>query len=193
MSSVRGRTRLLLALAAGLLMVGCSAATRPVVWANQDVAFSDYHAFVVRPVFNATGTPVEAAVLDRLTEQLRAQFAANRLALVDAPEVPSGVLLVHSELLVFFAYEPVASVRQSAIAGEGETRCTLKTRLIDLATNKAVAEIVTAKVRGAGGVYPVPFVSLSTVNTRAHERVLHEAAKAVAGEVAVLMGSSVPR
>ena len=174
-------------LAASLTFFGCATKLKPVVWTDQEVSFADFRTLEVQPVFNATGMPLEEGILSGLTALLMERFAKEKLPINASPEITSGVLVVRSELVLYEAYMPAGALRSTGPAGWGEAKCILRTRLVDKATNRAVAEIVAVKIASSGSVNEIPFGGASYVNQGGGDTVLHKVAAAVAEEVIKLM------
>jgi hypothetical protein len=177
-----------------LVLVGCAAKEKSVVWTAYNVSFADYKVLEVRPVVNATNRSIEQVILSKFTDQLTERFAEKALPLTDSTEITSGVLIVQTDLIVYedYKYEHVYGVYGST--GWVETRCSLRTRLVDKANNHIVAEISTVKVASAEGLGSIPVYFGSPLVTAAdiHEEVLNKAVSAIAEEVAKLMAPKEP-
>jgi len=160
-----------------LCLFGCST-TKPVVWKAQDISFSDFKAFEIRPVFNATGKSVKQDILSFLTASLKEQFELQNLQLTDGTQTESRVLVVQSDILVITTSKQ-ATGKQVATASGGAYRiaqCSLLTRLINKSTSNVVARISTINEFG---------VKLQEYGT--HERILKKSAETVAKEVVQIM------
>ena len=170
-----------------LCLAGCSA-TKPVVWKAQDVSFTNYNAFEIKPVFNATGTPVKKEILLLLTEYLKEQFKLRNLQLIDAPQTKSGVLSVQSDITFYgkkvVSYSTVNAGQQNII------QCKLRIRLVDKSTTHVVARIVTNTeigiARNEKGVTNT-LIGSGSVGSESDKWVMKKSAEAVAKEVAKVM------
>ena len=156
-----------------LCLSGCSA-TKPMVWKAQDVSFTNFNAFEIRPVSNVTGTPVKKEILSFLTEYLKEQFKAQNLQLIDAPQTKNGVLSVQSDITVFgkkvVSYNYVGGRQQYII------QCNLRTRLVDKSTTYVVARILTNTEIG-----------VESIGYESYKWIMKKSAEAVAKEVAKVM------
>jgi len=159
-----------------LFLSGCST-TKPLVWKAQDVSFSNFKAFEIQLVFNATDKPVDKDALSFLTAHLKEQFAVQNLQLNDVPKTKNGILIVQTDMLV---YETSKLIAQGGSVGYGGRptiyHCKLGTRLVDKLTTHVVATIFTVKE-----------VAAQTTPHSPDEWVLKESAAAVAKEVAKMM------
>jgi len=169
-------TSLLVYFVAGAALVGCTTGT-PQVWRDRQVAFADYRAFDIKPVFNASGKSFTTDVPTLLTDQLKAEFADADLPPAEASQGSEGILIVRTELIEYTVCEPYSAVKAVIPALRGTSRCTLHTRLTDKTSGRVVAEISTTKV--AGGCTLNPF--------KTSEQLLQDVANDIAGEVARLM------
>jgi hypothetical protein len=141
-------------LTVSMLLSGCAElVSQPAVWKHPEKSFSDYSAFEIRPVFNATGQPIDALVSDSLTTLLKESFAENYLEVIDGSESSLGILTVHSDLLVYFPQEHVESFKLLWALGWGKSICVLRSRLIDKATSQIVSEITVVKETNTGDLY----------------------------------------
>ena len=161
-----------------LCLAGCSA-TKPVVWKAQDVSFTNYNAFEIKPVFNATGTPVKKEILLLLTEYLKEQFKLRNLQLIDAPQTKSGVLSVQSDIT--FYGKKVVSYNTVNAGQQYIVQCKLSIRLVDKSTTHVVARILTNTEIGA-----------ETIGYESDKWVMKKSAEAVAKEVAKVMQTREP-
>jgi hypothetical protein len=178
-----------------LVLVGCAAKEKSAVWTAYNVSFADYKVLEVRPVANATNRSVEQEMLSKLTDHLTERFAEKGLPLTDSSEITSGVLIVKTDLVVYedYKYEHAYGIYGSG--GWVETKCSLRTRLVDKANNHIVAEISTVKVASAEGLGSIP-VYFGPPLVKAgdiHEEVLNKAVSTIAEEVAKLMAPKEPR
>lgn len=90
-------------------LLGCTSTTKPLVWKARDVAITDFKAFEIQPVINATGKNIQNArgkniepeILSSLTVYLKEQFEVKNLQLIDSLQTESEVLTVQSEILVY--------------------------------------------------------------------------------------------
>jgi hypothetical protein len=167
----------IIALLFTLCLFGCST-TKPIVWKAQDISFTDFKAFEIRPVFNATGKSVKQDILSFLTASLKEEFELQNLQLADATQPTSRVLVVQSDILVYTTSKQVTG-KQVATASGGAywlAQCSLLTRLINKSTSNVVARISTTNEFG---------VKLREYEN--HERILKKSAATVATEVAKLM------
>jgi hypothetical protein len=173
-----------------LPLFGCaSAGVKPMVWRDQQAVFTDYpRSLEVWPVFNATDLPAEPAALVTLTELLERKLLARNLDIVKLPEATGGGLVLQSDLLVYIPYEHinVSAFMADWQPGWGRASCTLRSRLVDKATSRMVAEITVVKVANAGN----PYIGHGG-RYKAHEWILQEAAAAVAAEVDKLMSGDI--
>jgi len=168
----------IIALLFTLCLSGCST-TKPIVWKAQDITFTDFKAFEIRPVFNATGTSVKQDILSFLTASLKEQFELQNLQLSDATQTKSRVLVVQSDILVFTTHKQVTG-KQVATASSSTykiAQCSLLTRLINKSTNNVVARISTINEFG---------VKLQQYE-KTHKMILKKSAETVAKEVAQIM------
>ncbi len=159
-----------------LVISGCAATGKPMVWKEKDVALDDYSSFEIQPVVNETGKPLEQDILPLVTDHLRVQFKERGLSLSESPEKSIGVLVVQSVLL---NYKTGSAFKRWLAPGAGKTQCTLRSRLFDKQTENMLAEVVAAKEVAAGGLYTVG----------ADERILKEAAEDIAKEISRMMSS----
>jgi len=154
---------------------GCAPTTKPLVWKARDVAISDFNAFEIRPVLNATGKKIEQEILFFLTSHLREQFGVNNLELNGSGQTKSEVLTVQSEILL---YEVKSFMSPAPPAKNVIARCILRTRLYQESSADITAEIITINQIDVGQGLLTP---------KNPERVLQESAAAVAREVAKMM------
>jgi len=168
----------IIALLFTLCLFGCSA-TKPIVWKSQDITFTDFKAFEIRPVFNATGKSVKQDILSFLTASLKEQFELQNLQLTDAAQPTSRVLVVQTDILVYTTSKQVTG-KQVATASGGAYRiaqCSLLARLINKSTSTVVARISTINEFG---------LKLQQ-EYKTHEKILEKSAATVAKEVARIM------
>jgi hypothetical protein len=156
------------------VLCGCAATGKPMTWKEEDIQFSKYKSFEIRPVENKTGQSFEEDIPSKLTELLKAQFKEEGLNIPNEASDPSEVLIVESDLML---YVLGSAFKRWLAPGAGKTQCTLKSRLLDKLTNQLVAETVAAKEVGAGGLYSVG----------AEEWILEEAASEIASETSKLV------
>jgi hypothetical protein len=177
-----------------MVLVGCAAKEKSVVWTAYNVSFADYKALEVRPVANATNRSVEQETLSKLTDRLTERFAEKSLPLTDSSEITSGVLIVQTDLVVYEDYKHDYVYGVYGSTGWVETKCSLRTRLVDKANNHIVAEISTVKVASAEGLgsIPVYFGPPPVTVADIQEEVLNKAVSAIAEEVAKLMAPKEP-
>ena len=170
-----------IALLFALCLSGCSA-TKPVVWKAQDVSFTNFKAFEIQPVFNATGKTIDKDLLSFFTAHLKEQFKLQNLQLIDTPQTKSEVLIVQTEISVYETNK-TSYLAVFNVDGAGrKAHCTLRTRLVNKQTGNVVARILTVKevsVGNKGGKKP-------------QEWVLKETAAAVAKEVVMIMQAITP-
>jgi hypothetical protein len=158
-----------------LCLLGCSPTTKPLVWKAKDIAISDFQAFEIRPVINATDKHIKQEILSFLTASLKKQFEVKNLQLIDSPETISEVLTVQSEILV---YEVTLFMSPAPPSKYMIALCILRTRLLQKSSSNVVAEIVTVnKIDVGQGLF----------EPKNPEYVLQESAAAVAKEVARMM------
>lgn len=157
-----------------LILSGCAATGKPMVWKEKNVSFDTYRTFEIQPVVNETGKDFKQDIASLLTTQLKEQFREKGLPTTDTSGESNGVLMVQSVLLT---YEPGNAFKRWLAPGAGKTQCTLRARLVDKQNNKTVAEIVAAKEVGAGGLY----------SAGADTWILKEVAAEIAQEVAKMM------
>lgn len=164
-------------------LLGCTSTTKPLVWKVKDVAITDFKAFEIQPVINATGKNIrnargkniELEILSSLTAYLKEQFEVKNLQLIDSPQTESEVLTVQSEILV---YEVKSFAGPALPAKYRVDLCILRTRLLQKSSSNVVAEIVTVNQADVGqGLF----------EPKSSEHVLQESAAAVAKEVAKMM------
>jgi len=164
-------------------LLGCSSTTKPLVWKAKDVALTEFKAFEIEPVINATGKNIQNArgkniepeILFFLTAYLKEQFEVKNLQLIDSPQTKSEVLTVQSEILV---YEVKSFAGPVLPAKYRVDLCILRTRLFQKSSSNVVAEIVTVNQVDVGqGLF----------EPKSSEYVLKESAAAVAKEVAKMM------
>lgn len=175
-----------------LCLSGCSA-TKPMVWKAQDVSFTNFNAFEIRPVSNVTGTSVKKETLSLLTEYLKEQFKAQNLQLIDAPQTKSGVLRVQSDI-TFYGQKMVSYSTVNA-RPQYIVQCQLRTRLVDKSTTHVVARILTnteigvaRNERGVTNVGGLMNVDIGGTSGYGYDKwVMKKAAEAVAKEVAKVM------
>ena len=153
-------------------LTGCST-TKPVIWKEQDLSFSDFNSFEILPVRIATGYFVEERVVSFLNAQLKEQFEVKNLKLVDTLQTTTGVLSVQCFILL---YEPHTRVDNLPTR---KAQCAIRTHLIEKGTTRVVARILTLSEVG---------IEMRVDDT--YKRVLKKAAAAVAEEVAKLIRSS---
>lgn len=193
-------SRLICCLVMMLLLSGCAARTiEPVVWTNPQASIKDYQVFQLWPVFNATGGPVDATVLSSLSAYLEDEFKALGLELQPGqavqeeldyqadqvvPEEVSGLLAVNSDLVLYQPQERQSFYRSWPVgAVPVEIRCTLRTRLVDKAAKRPVAEISVTRSK--------TYTTVSAGRSDARQLILQETAAALANEVARLLGKEV--
>ena len=158
-----------------LFLSGCAPTTKPLVWKARDVAISDFNAFGILPVLNATGKNLEQEILFFLTAHIREQFGVNNLKLNGSRQTKSEVLFVQSEILL---YEVKSFMSPAPPLKNMIARCILRTRLFQESSDNVAAEIITINQVDVGQGLFAP---------KDPERVLHESAAAVAREVAKMM------
>ena len=156
-----------------LVLSGCVATGKPMTWKDEGFSFTNQYAFVIKPVQNKTGKTFQEDIPAILDANLKIEFAENGLTVIDDADNIQDVLYLESELIV---YVEGSAFKRWLAPGAGKTQCTLKSRLIDR-SNKKVAEIVTAKEVGAGGLYSVG----------ADKSILKDAASDIAVEVVKLI------
>lgn len=140
-----------------LYLCGCTSMGNARVWTEPGTSFADYEMMEMPPVANSTGLVLEEDVLATLTGNLKNRYKEEKLPISDAGKSLDKVLLVQTELLVYVAYEPDRSRWRTLLSGLGRTRCTLRTLLIDKATNQVVAVVVIDKSSPAGNTFAPPF------------------------------------
>lgn len=156
-------------------LLGCSSTTKPLVWKAEDVAISDFKAFEIQPVLNATDKYIDQEILSILTEYLKEQFEVKNLQLIDPTQTKSEVLTVQSEILV---YEVKLFMSPAPPLKNMMALCILRTRLVQKSSSNVVAEIVTVnKINVGQGLF----------EPKSPEYVLKKSAAAVAKEVAKMM------
>ena len=171
----------LIALLFTLCLCGCSA-TEPVVWKAQNVSFTEFKAFEIQPVFNATGKTINKGTLSLFTAYLKEQFKLQNLQLIDTPQTKNGVLIVQTEILIYETNKLVNVTSTQGIATR-KAECTLRTRLVEKSTGNVLSEILTIREVGVESV----------LGNQAQELILKESAAAAAKEVAKIMPPIEPR
>ncbi|MCW8858232.1 MAG: hypothetical protein OQK97_00820 [Deltaproteobacteria bacterium] len=158
-----------------LCLSGCSSTTKSLTWTSSNVVISDFKAFDIQPVSNATGGTISEEVLSSLTQLLRYRFKVENLQLTDSRPTGIDSLTVQSEVLEYkfqyFTGPPPSSGNKSGL-------CIVRTRLLQKPANSPVAEIIT--------FYKVD-VGQGMLEPKTPEYLLKEVATTIAQEVAKMM------
>ena len=156
-------------------LLGCAPTTKPLVWKAKDLVISDFSAFKIQPVLNATGKNIEQEILFFLTAHLKEQFGVHNLKLNGSRPTKSEILTVQSEVLL---YEVKSFMSPAPPLKNMIGRCILRTRLFQESSADIAAEIITINQVDVGQGLFAP---------KEPERVLQESAAAVAREIANMM------
>ena len=197
MLSIPKHTFFFFCLAVSLALFGCAPTQKPTVWKKQNASFAGYRVIEVQPVSNAAGVQIDQDILAILVNYLRDQFKEEDLPVMDSAESTVGVLFIQSELVVFAASESNQPYLRSSSSFERSSsweriiRCTLRTRLVDKATNEVLAEVVVNKVAPTGD-YPVSNFGPSIICPDCLAKLLKAVASETAAEVASLVRTKIP-
>lgn len=175
---VRAFAGLLVSLAAGLVLFGCSPAGKSVVWQDPKASLAVDQVFVVMPVFNATGKPIEDDRLALLTALLKEQMRTNQLQVANSPPAGHEGLTVRSELLAYDVSDAAFGTNLFGTHSGGTYRCTVRTLLVEQKTGRVVARIVGTRE-----------MDVLFYSSRVDWRLLQAMAEEIAGKIASLVQS----
>jgi hypothetical protein len=158
-----------------LCLSGCSTTKKSTAWKSDDVAFSDFKAFDIQPVSNATGHFLSPEILSSLSANLKEEFEIKKLPLSDSRYTEIEILAVQSEILKykfqFFKGPPPPS-------GDIVGLCIVRTRLLQMPSSHIVAEVITVNQIDVGR---------GVLEPKNPESLLQDAAATIAREVAKML------
>ena len=135
-----------------LLLGGCVATGKPMVWVEKNASLTGYKVFEVIPVLNETGKTFEFDITDTLTQNLKARLRDKGYIVTEENVETENVLILKSNLI---GYELGSAFQRWVLPGAGTTQSTVKSSLIDRKTGKILGEIVTAKAISEGGLFSI--------------------------------------
>jgi len=165
----------LIALVFMLCLSGCSTTKKSTVWKSDDIDFSDFKAFDIQPVSNATGHFLSPEILSSLKANLKKEFEVKNLSLSKSRHAESDLLTVQSEILKykfqFFKGPPPPS-------GDIVGLCIVRTQLLKMPSNHIVAEIITVNQIDVGR---------GMLEPKKPESLLQDVAATIVREIAKMM------
>jgi hypothetical protein len=150
------------------------------IWKDQNITYSKYNTFEIRPVINVTGTYINEDSLNFYNDNLKEQFKVRNLPLNNYPQNRNGVLIVKSLLLVYNSTINMNIPKTSLFQVHKVVKCEFLINLVDKSSSYVVAKISTVKEEGN---------IIGPVNTR----ILEESAVVIAKEVANLIQNLEPQ
>ena len=125
---------------------------QPVIWVEQGVSLSNYHAVEVRRVANDTGQTFDFDVAGSLTDKVRSKLAERGVRLTEGGRVVEGILVLSTSLTT---YAPGSAPARWVVPGAGTTECIVKGALLDGQTGAQLGVLLSHRSVSSGGLFSV--------------------------------------
>jgi hypothetical protein len=178
----KGLLRIVLVLMTALGVVTSAAAhdDAPFIWVDRSRSIAGAKVIEVMPVTDESGTGIPAGRLVEIQQAIQQVLEASG-TFAEASTLAPGTPGLRLQTLVT-SLKTGDAVGRWVGFGAGAAKCTIRARLFEPGSSRAVAEIISTRVVDSGGFFTLG------VDTRIHRDLAHDVGKALA-EVLATGGS----